>query len=140
MCIEDFIDALEWSKNIGGLAKLIDLSQSNLNIIKKWVSKNNWIEFLSEKKETISSTSVCLKFSEEVTSKLDILDLNKLEKNMVNLLDKENIAYDIGSYRSAPPGFRIWCGPTIENKDLINLLPWLDWAFRVSANEIIGDQ
>lgn len=140
LCIEDFIDALEWSKNIGGLAKLIDLSQSNLNIIKKWVSKNNWIEFLSEKKETISSTSVCLKFSEKVTSKLDILDLNKLEKNMVNLLDKENIAYDIGSYRSAPPGFRIWCGPTIENKDLINLLPWLDWAFRVSANEIIGDQ
>ena len=102
LSIEDFIDALEWAKKIGGLRELIKRSELNLSIVSNWVNKTSWIDFLSEKNETISSTSVCLKFSETVTNKLSTLNQDKLEKSIVNTLELENIANDIGSYRSAP--------------------------------------
>tara|TARA_S200000501_G_scaffold265369_1_gene249060 strand:+ start:1688 stop:2854 length:1167 start_codon:yes stop_codon:yes gene_type:complete len=139
LCIEDFIDALEWSKKIGGLKKLISISNQNLKIIEEWVNKNHWIEFLSKEKGTISSTSICLKFSDQISKKLNNVQLDQLEKNIVNILDNENIAFDIGSYRSAPPGLRIWGGPTINPKDVKTLLPWLNWAFENSYNFIIKD-
>ena len=139
LCIEDFIDALEWSKKIGGLKKLISISNQNLKIIEEWVNKNHWIEFLSKEKGTISSTSICLKFSDQISKKLNNVQLDQLEKNIVNILDNENIAFDIGSYRSAPPGLRIWGGPTVNPKDVKTLLPWLNWAFENSYNFIIKD-
>ena len=139
LCIEDFIDALEWSKKIGGLKKLISISNQNLKIIEEWVNKNYWIEFLSKEKGTISSTSICLKFSDQISKKLNNVQLDQLEKNIVNILDNENIAFDIGSYRSAPPGLRIWGGPTVNPKDVKTLLPWLNWAFEHSYNFITKD-
>lgn len=139
LSIEDFIDALEWSKKIGGLKELIKRSELNLSIVSNWVNKTSWIDFLSENNETISSTSVCLKFSETITNKLSTLNQDKLEKSIVNTLEMENIANDIGSYRSAPPGFRLWCGPTIQENDVKRVLPWLEWAYQKSITSLFGD-
>ena len=129
LCVEDFIDALEWSKKIGGLKGLIDISNENLRLIKDWVKKTDWVDFLAQDEMTISNTSICLRFSDSILNELDVENQNLLEKNIVKILEKENVAYDIGSYRSAPPGLRIWGGPTINPNDIKILLPWLQWAF-----------
>jgi len=117
---EDYIDALDWAKSIGGYKGLVDKSMSNLAVIEKFVDATPWMEFLSGPDKAVrSNTSVCLK----------ITDLDKDQvKTMAGLLEKENVALDVGAYRSAPPGFRIWCGPTVEASDLEALMPWLGWA------------
>ena len=129
LCIEDFIDALEWAKKIGGLQGLIETSNNNLKLIKGWVKKTNWVDFLAHDEITISNTSICLRFSDKILNELDVENQILLEKKIVKILENENVAYDIGSYRSAPPGLRIWGGPTINPKDIKLLLPWLQWAF-----------
>ena len=129
LCIEDFIDALEWAKQIGGLKGLIDISNENLKLIKDWVTKTVWVDFLAENEKTISNTSICLRFSDSILNEFDAENQVALEKNIVDILENENVAYDIGSYRSAPPGLRIWGGPTINPNDIKLLLPWLQWAF-----------
>ncbi len=129
LCIEDFIDALEWTKKTGGLKGLIEISNENLRLIKDWVKKTDWVDFLAQDEMTISNTSICLKFSDLILSKLDVENQDILEKNIVKILENENVAYDIGSYRSAPPGLRIWGGPTINPNDIKLLFPWLQWAF-----------
>ncbi len=129
LCVEDFIDALEWTKKIGGLNELIDISNENLRLIKDWVKKTDWVDFLAQDEITISNTSICLKFSKMILNELDLENQVSLEKNIVKVLETEKVAYDIGSYRSAPPGLRIWGGPTINPNDIKLLLPWLEWAF-----------
>ncbi|RZP26782.1 MAG: phosphoserine transaminase [Alphaproteobacteria bacterium] len=129
LCIEDFIDALEWAKKIGGLQGLIEISNNNLKLIKGWVKTTEWVDFLAQDEITISNTSICLRFSDKILNELDVQNQMLLEKNIVKILENENVAYDIGSYRSAPPGLRIWGGPTINPKDINLLLPWLQWAF-----------
>ena len=129
LCIEDFIDALEWAKKIGGLQGLIEISNNNLKLIKDWVKTTDWVDFLAQDEITISNTSICLRFSDKILNELDVQNQMLLEKNIVKILENENVAYDIGSYRSAPPGLRIWGGPTINPKDIKLLLPWLQWAF-----------
>ena len=129
LCIEDFIDALEWAKKIGGLQGLIEISNNNLKLIKGWVKTTDWVDFLAQDEITISNTSICLRFSDKILNELDVQNQMLLEKNIVKILENENVAYDIGSYRSAPPGLRIWGGPTINPKDIRLLLPWLQWAF-----------
>ena len=129
LCVEDFIDALEWTKKIGGLKGLIEISNENLRLIKDWVKKTDWVDFLAQDEMTISNTSICLRFSDSILNELDVENQNLLEKNIVKILENENVAYDIGSYRSAPPGLRIWGGPTINPNDIKLLLPWLQWAF-----------
>ena len=129
LCIEDFIDALEWAKKIGGLQGLIEISNNNLKLIKGWVKTTDWVDFLAQDEITISNTSICLRFSDKILNELDVQNQMLLEKNIVKILENENVAYDIGSYRSAPPGLRIWGGPTINPKDIKLLLPWLQWAF-----------
>ena len=136
ICVEDFLDTLNWAKNIGGLSKLITRSNNNLNYIKKWVKTSYWIDFLSENFETISSTSICLKLIDPLIINQPIEIKNEIEKNIVKLLDEEKVAYDIGSYRSAPPGLRIWGGPTVDSEDIISLLPWLDWAYKESIKKL----
>ncbi len=136
LCIEDFIDALEWAKKIGGLQGLIEISNNNLKLIKDWVNVTNWIDFLAQDKITISNTSICLRFSNTILNELDVNNQILLEKNIINILENENVAYDIGSYRSAPPGLRIWGGPTINSKDIKILLPWLQWAFEDSYKSL----
>ena len=136
LCIEDFIDALEWAKKIGGLEGLIEISNTNLKLIKDWVKKTNWLDFLAEEEITISNTSICLRFSDIILNELDVQNQDLLEKNIVKILENEKVAYDIGSYRTAPPGLRIWGGPTINPKDIELLLPWLQWAFEDSYKSV----
>ena len=119
IAVEDYIDALQWAKTVGGLDGLIKISQDNLKVLEDFVDENSWISFLAEDKAARSSTSVCLK-----------LDLTPDQiKAFVALLDTEDVAYDIGGYRDAPPSIRIWCGSTIETDDVKALMPWLKWAF-----------
>ena len=129
LCVEDFLDALNWTKEVGGLSGLISRSKNNLNIIKNWVSVSHWADFLCEDVNNLSSTSICLKLTDPKIIDLPIEIKNNIEKNIIKLLEQHKVAYDIGSYRSAPPGLRIWGGPTVENEDVMNLLPWLDWAY-----------
>ena len=136
ICVEDFLDTLNWAKSIGGLPQLINRSENNLNHIKKWVSSSNWIDFLAEDFGSISSTSICLKLTDPLILNLSEEIQNQIEKNIVQLLEQEGVAYDIGSYRSAPPGLRIWGGPTVDNKDIEVLLPWLDWAYYVTLQKL----
>ena len=119
LAVEDYIDALQWADSIGGLDTLIKLSEENLGVLETFVAENAWIQFLAKDPTTRSSTSVCL-----------TLDLTADQiKKFVSLLDKQDVAYDIGGYRDAPPSIRIWCGSTIEKADLEALMPWLKWAY-----------
>jgi len=136
ICVEDFLDTLNWAENIGGLSELTFRSENNLNIIKDWVISSNWIDFLSENSNTISSTSICLKLIDPLIINESLELKNNIEKNIIKLLEEEKVAFDIGSYRSAPPGLRIWGGPTVESKDIKLLLPWLDWAYAETLKKL----
>jgi phosphoserine aminotransferase len=129
LAVEDQLDALAWAESIGGLAGLIDRSQANLAAIKTWVDKRDWIEFLANDPATISSTSICLCIVDEWFSVQEEDAQRSLIKSLVNKLESEGVALDIGGYRDAPPGLRIWGGGTIEVSDIEALLPWLDWAY-----------
>jgi len=128
MCVADYVSALEWAKKIGGLKKLIEIANTNLDIIAQWVEKNNWISFLAQDKETISNTSVCLEFASKSPNG-DDLDTSVLSKDIQKILEAEQIAYDIGAYRDAPSGLRIWIGATVEPQDVSILLEWIEWAY-----------
>ncbi|CAM9496992.1 unnamed protein product, partial [Phaeothamnion confervicola] len=119
LCVEDYVDALGWADSIGGLPALIRRSEGNLKVVEDFVARHDWIDFLAKDPVCRSNTSVCLS-----------VDLTKDQvKKMVALLEKEGVAYDIGSYRDAPPGLRIWCGATVQKDDVEALMPWLEWAF-----------
>ena len=128
MCVADYVSALEWAKKSGGLKKLIEIANTNLDIIGQWVEKNNWISFLAQDKETISNTSVCLEFASKRPDG-DDLDTAALSKDIQKILEEEQIGYDIGAYRDAPPGLRIWIGATVEPQDVSILLEWIEWAY-----------
>lgn len=129
LCIEDAVDGLRWAENIGGLPTLIERSEANLAAIAKWVEKTDWVEFLAEDPATRSNTSICLKITAPWYQALPAEEQAKKAKQMVSLLDKEDVGYDFGSYRDAPAGLRIWGGATVETSDIEALIPWLDWAF-----------
>ncbi len=128
MCVADYVSALEWAKKSGGVKKLIEIANTNLDIIGQWVEKNNWISFLAQDKETISNTSVCLEFASKSPDG-DDLDTAALSKDIQKILEEEQIGYDIGAYRDAPPGLRIWIGATVEPQDVSILLEWIEWAY-----------
>ena len=129
LAVEDQLDALGWAESIGGLTGLVDRSQANLAAIKTWVAKSDWIEFLATDPATISSTSICLGIVDDWFSAQEEDVQRTLIKSMVSKLESEGVALDIGGYRDAPPGLRIWGGGTIEVSDIEALLPWLDWAY-----------
>ena len=129
LAVEDQLNALAWAESIGGLTALIGRSQANLAAIKTWVDKRDWIEFLATDPATISSTSICLRIVDEWFSAQEEDAQRSLIKSLVNKLESEGVALDIGGYRDAPPGLRIWGGGTIEVSDIEALLPWLDWAY-----------
>jgi len=119
LAVEDYIDALEWSSSIGGLPGLVEKSESNLAVLESFVEANEWAHFLAQDPATRSCTSVCL-----------TLDLTPEQiKKFVAVLESEDVAYDIGGYRDAPPSIRIWCGATVEKEDLEALVPWMEWAY-----------
>eukprot|EP01001_Neometanema_parovale_P006049 NODE_2434_length_1422_cov_63.418014_g2316_i0.p1 GENE.NODE_2434_length_1422_cov_63.418014_g2316_i0~~NODE_2434_length_1422_cov_63.418014_g2316_i0.p1 ORF type:complete len:399 (-),score=126.76 NODE_2434_length_1422_cov_63.418014_g2316_i0:225-1361(-) len=119
MCVEDYLDALKWSRSIGGLQGLIDRSQANLEVLSKAVAEREWLQFLASDPTYRSSTSICFSVTDLTPDQV---------KRMTTALDKEGVAYDIGSYKDAPPGIRIWGGATIDSADMQALVPWLDWA------------
>jgi len=130
-CVEDALDALAWIESIGGLQAAINRSSKNLEAVKHWVDQSHWADFLCENRDNLSSTSICLKVKDSKFLNLSD-DVQKTKIKEINsILDKEQVAFDINSYRTAPPGFRIWGGSTVETSDIENLLPWLDWAYTV---------
>jgi len=134
LCVEDAIDGLKWAKSIGGLSKLIERSNNNLQVLEDWVAKSDWIDFLVEDKSIRSNTSICLKIVDDWYKTLSKEEQAAKAKELVSLMGKEGVAYDIGSYRDAPPGLRIWGGATVESSDMEALTHWLDWGF----NQIKG--
>jgi phosphoserine aminotransferase len=129
LCVEDYIDALEWAKSIGGLDGLIARADANFAVIDAFVQKTPWIDNLAVEPATRSNTSVCLTIVDPEVTALDADAQAAFAKGIATLLDKEGVAYDIGAYRDAPAGLRIWAGATVETADLEKLMPWLDWAF-----------
>lgn len=129
LCVEDALDSLKWAETIGGLPALLRRSQANLQAIATWVEQTSWVDFLAEKPETRSNTSICLKMIDSWYTQLSQEEQELRAKKLAALLEAENIAYDIASYRDAPPGIRIWGGATVETTDIEALLPWLDWAY-----------
>lgn len=129
LCVEDYLDALAWSKDVGGLKGLNARADANFAVIAAWVEKTPWVDFLAVEPATRSNTSVCLKVVDPRIAALPADAQADFAKKLASVLEKEKAAYDIGGYRDAPPGLRIWCGCTIETADVEALTPWLDWAF-----------
>jgi phosphoserine aminotransferase len=129
LAVEDALDGLHWAERIGGVDALIARSEANLALIAAWVERTRWIDFLAERPEIRSSTSICLQLAEPAIAALPTERRAALVKAMVGRLADEGVAYDIASYRDAPPGLRLWGGATVEARDLETLLPWLEWAY-----------
>ena len=129
LCVEDAVDAMEWGKSIGGLKAMQARADANFKVLSDWVEKSDWAAFLAEKPETRSNTSVCLVIKDAAITGLDDDKQAAFAKAIVSRLDKAGVAYDIGGYRDAPTGLRIWAGSTIEASDLKALVGWLDFAF-----------
>jgi phosphoserine aminotransferase len=129
LCVEDALDGLRWADSVGGLSGLIARSEANLAAVADWVGCRHWVEFLAETPATRSCTSICLKIAAPWFAALPPDGQAQAAKKLASALEREAIAYDIGAYRDAPPGLRIWGGATIETADIRALLPWLDWAF-----------
>ena len=125
LCVEDYLAALEWAGSVGGLDGLIARTRANSEAVERFVNAQDWIGFLAEDPEIRSTTSVCLRFTGPQTD-----DPRMFAKAVVQRLQDEGVAYDIGSHRDAPPGLRIWCGATVETSDLNALMPWIEWAYR----------
>lgn len=138
LCVEDALDGLTWAENVGGLPGLIGRSLANLAAIAQWVEGSSWAAFLAEQPDTRSNTSICLKIVDVWFTGLSAEDQAKCAKKLAKLLEKQDVAYDIAAYRSAPPGLRIWGGATVETADIEALLPWLDWAFATVKAEAIS--
>jgi len=135
LCVEDYLDALKWAGEIG-LAGLIKRSMENFRVVEKWVAATDWIAFLAEAPETRSNTSVCLSVVSPKVQALPLAEQAKLLKEIAAEMAKRKVAYDMNSYKDAPPGFRLWCGPTIEPQDLHFALSELDEVYRVKTAEL----
>ena len=129
LCVEDALDALNWAKDLGGLDALIDRSEMSFKHIHNWINKTNWVDFLSKEPSTRSNTSITFKINEKWFLEKDEIEKRKIMKEIVGLLSKKHIAYDINGYPKAPPSFRVWGGGTIEPENIKKLLPWIDWAY-----------
>ena len=129
LCVEDYLDALEWAKSAGGLSALQARANANAKVIADWVVRAKWIDFLAGDPAVRSNTSVCLKVADPAVGRLAPEAQAAFIKGIATALEKEGIAYDIDAYRDAPPGLRIWCGCTVERADVEALTLWLDWAY-----------
>lgn len=128
LCVEDYLDTLNWAKSVGGLKALIARADANAKVIADWAARSSWIDFLAKVPATRSNTSVCLKVVDPDVLKLPADAQAKFVKGIASALEKEGVAYDIDAYRDAPSGLRIWCGATVEASDVEALTKWLDWA------------
>lgn len=135
LATEDCLDALAWVKSIGGLQATIARSHDNFTAVKNWVDQTDWVEFLAEDDSTISKTSICLKITDAWFNEKSEEERMALVKKMTKMLEAEEAAFDIASYRAAPAGLRIWGGATVEPSDTQKLMPWIDWAFNAIKAE-----
>jgi phosphoserine aminotransferase len=135
LCVEDYLDALKWAASIGGLPELQRRADDNLKALEAWVEKTPWVGFLAGDPKIRSNTSVCLSVIAPEVTRLSAEAQADFAKRLAALLEKEGVALDIGGYRDAPPGLRIWCGATVDEADLLALTPWLDWAFATLSAE-----
>jgi len=136
LAVEDYIDGLKWAEEIGGLAGMKARANANAKVLSDWVAKTDWVANLAVSEEITSNTSVCLKIVDPSVTALDGAAQAAFAKRLVKLVDEDNAAKDIGSYRDAPAGLRIWAGATVEASDLELLTPWLDWAFATAKSEL----
>ncbi len=136
ICVEDYLDALNWAGKVGGLAGLIKKSQANLKVVEDWVVKTEWVEFLADEPKVRSNTSVCLSVTHPKVKALGADEKSKFLKSIASDLSKKNIAHDINSYKDAPAGYRFWCGPTIEEADLKIALAELEKVFNEKVKSI----
>lgn len=137
LCVEDLLAALNWAEGLGGLPALIARSEANLKAVADWVDRSDWASFLAVDPITRSSTSICLTITAPLVQALDKDARAAFAKQMTKLLEDEGAAFDIGAYRTAPAGLRLWGGPTVDTDDVAALLPWLDWAFAKTADEML---
>jgi phosphoserine aminotransferase len=129
LCVEDYLDTLQWAKSVGGLKALIARADANTKVIADWVARTPWIDFLAREPSIRSNTSVCLKVIDPAITSLSADAQSAFAKALAAAVEKEGAGYDLGHYRDAPAGLRIWCGATIEARDVEVLTQWLDWAF-----------
>src|SRR5216110_56890 len=129
LCVEDYLDALNWAKSIGGLKALIARADANTKVLADWKAKTPWIDFLAKDPSIRSNTSVCLRFVDPAITSLTADAQAEFSKKLVALVEKEGAGYDFAYYRDAPAGLRIWCGATVEASDVALLTQWIDWAF-----------
>ena len=138
LTIEDWIDALDWAKDAGGLPALIARTDANYAALAEWVERTDWIDFLPERPEIRSTTSVCLKFVDPRIAAMDEAGQKAFVKRFKGLLEGEGAVYDMEPHRYAPPGLRLWCGCTVETADVVAATPWLEWAFQTAVDELAG--
>jgi phosphoserine aminotransferase len=136
LATEDYLDALKWAQGIGGLPALQARANANAKVLADWAARTPWVDFLAPVVATRSNTSVCLKVVDERVTSLPEAGQAEFAKNLAAILEKEGVALDAASYRSAPPGLRIWCGATVEQSDLQALTPWLEWAFATCVAQL----
>jgi phosphoserine aminotransferase len=136
LCVEDYIDALKWAAQIGGLPEMKRRADANLGVLEAWAQKTSWVSFLAEDPASRSNTSVCLKVIDPRVTGLPDDAQADFAKKLAGVLEKEGVALDVGGYRDAPPGLRIWCGATVDTSDLDALTPWLDWAYATVSAEL----
>ena len=129
LCVEDYLDTLKWAEGLGGLPALIGRADANLAALDDWVQKTAWVDFLCTDPKIRSNTSVCLKIVDPWFVALDDAGKAEAAKKLAAMLETEGVGFDVAGYRAAPPGLRIWCGATVETDDIVNLTPWLDWAY-----------
>jgi phosphoserine aminotransferase len=129
LCVEDYLDALNWAKSIGGLKALIARADANTKVLADWKARTPWVDFLATDAAIRSNTSVCMKVVDPAITALPADAQADFAKKLVAAVEKEGAGYDLGAYRDAPPGLRIWCGATVEASDVAVLTQWLDWAF-----------
>jgi phosphoserine aminotransferase len=129
LCVEDYLDALNWAKSVGGLKGLIARADANAKVLTDWQAKAKWADFLAADPAIRSNTSVCLKVVDPAITALSADAQADFAKKLVAAVEKEGAGFDLGAYRDAPPGLRIWCGATVETADVAALTQWLDWAF-----------
>ena len=136
LAVEDYLDALKWARSLGGLDALVARADANARVIHDWVAKTPWVANLARDPATASNTSVCLTIADPDVLAAGEEAVSKVAKGIVSTLESEGMAFDIGAYRDAPAGLRIWCGATVETSDLEALTPWLDWAFALEKAKL----
>jgi phosphoserine aminotransferase len=137
LALEDYLDALGWAESIGGLKGLCARTEANFERLSGWVRESKWVDFMAADERSRSNTSVCLTIVEPGFARLEAAVRTSLVARLVQLLERERIAFDIASHRTAPPGLRIWCGPTVDAQDIQALTLWLDWAWGRTRSAIL---